>query len=152
MNKIFSLKISMIILFVLIATVQVDAATLIGGLIKNGDFNSNPGTSVDFANTSEWYNLGSGGQTAGATKDNLAKVQGLRTRRIPDHTMWGGGRGRQSPTFWEGEGWRAPHIYAYMHAYMHICMYAGMRAYMHNGEKRRQRKLGNYFGGNKNEL
>ena len=47
-----------------------DPVTLVGGPTRNGDFNANPGTSVDFAGTAAWYNLG-GAQTAEATRSNL---------------------------------------------------------------------------------
>jgi hypothetical protein len=43
---------------------------LVGGSIRNGDFNANPGASVTFADTPEWYNLG-GAQTVQCTRDNL---------------------------------------------------------------------------------
>ena len=43
---------------------------LVGGSVKNGDFNANPGAEVTFANTPEWYNL-AGAQTTQCTRDNI---------------------------------------------------------------------------------
>ncbi len=44
---------------------------LVGGSTLNGNFNANPGESVNYAATTHWHNLGSGGQTYIATDDDL---------------------------------------------------------------------------------
>ncbi len=43
--------------------------TLVGGSVRNGDFNANPGATVNFQSTDFWYNT-KGSQTTEATKDN----------------------------------------------------------------------------------
>ena len=56
------------------ATVTINVLNqlvLVGGDTRNGNFNANTGSSVDFENTSNWFNL-AGDQTAQATRDNLA--------------------------------------------------------------------------------
>lgn len=50
--------------------VQAADLMLVGGAKMNGDFNSQTGKSVTFANTPGWYNLG-GAQTQVATNDNV---------------------------------------------------------------------------------
>ncbi len=43
---------------------------LVGGSVLNGDFNADPGTSVSFSDTADWFNL-MGSQDIECTRDNL---------------------------------------------------------------------------------
>ncbi|MCK4999188.1 MAG: right-handed parallel beta-helix repeat-containing protein [Anaerohalosphaera sp.] len=62
----------LLVTIALVAVNQAYASAIVGSVILNGDFNANPGTSVDFVGTSGWVNIGTGYQTVGATRDNLA--------------------------------------------------------------------------------
>jgi hypothetical protein len=66
------MKITVCLLVLLLATpIWAGEVIIVGGSALNGDFNANPGGSVDFSSTAEWYNLG-GVQTVVATRDNVA--------------------------------------------------------------------------------
>jgi phosphodiesterase/alkaline phosphatase D-like protein len=91
--------------------------TLIGGATKNGNFNADTsGTnSRTFADTPEWQNLGTGNQTAEATKTDNA-VDGTRNAVVKEdgtrifgndtgHTLQTGDTLRVSYQWWDGSNW-----------------------------------------------
>lgn len=55
--------------------------TLVGGSVRNGNFNANPGTSVNFQSTDFWYNT-KGAQTNEATKSDDPYVDGSQNATI----------------------------------------------------------------------
>jgi alkaline phosphatase D len=91
--------------------------TLIGGAIKNGNFNADASTinSRAFADTPDWQNLGSGNQTAEATKtDNdfdgsrnaVVKEDGTRIfANDTGHTLETGDTLQVSYQWWDGSNW-----------------------------------------------
>ena len=94
----------------------VPVATLVGGSLRNGDFNDPLSTgSRTFAETPEWQNIG-GAQTAQATNSDLAHTDGSRNAVLSDsgtrkfavdtgHTLAAGDGFRASFVWRDAGGW-----------------------------------------------
>ncbi|MEM9752043.1 MAG: hypothetical protein AAF916_01510 [Planctomycetota bacterium] len=76
-----------------IAEVASPVTTLIGGSLKNGNFNADSGGSapqfeLSFANTTDWLNVGgSGDQNNAATRDQTPQFDGTRNAIFNDATQ-----------------------------------------------------------------
>ena len=92
--------------------------TLIGGSLRNGDFNADTSAtdSRSFADTPDWYNLGTSSQTIEATRTNLPTADGTRNAVLTQngtrvfgndtgHTLATGELFRATYQWYDASGW-----------------------------------------------